>query len=75
LTEEFDPTISCNATSYVRTSIVTKRISPCAGLAILEIEGAKTFGLVAFTLLPAAIGISAKAEWKKLVKFAESHRK
>jgi methyl-accepting chemotaxis protein len=46
-----------------------------AGLAILELEGAKTFGLVAFTLLPAAIGISAKAEWKKLVKFAESHRK
>jgi hypothetical protein len=46
-----------------------------AGLAMLEIEGAKTFGLVAFTLLPAAIGISAKAEWKKLVKFAESRRK
>jgi hypothetical protein len=40
-----------------------------------EIEGAKTLGLITITLLPAAIGISAKAEWKKLVKFAESHRK
>jgi DNA gyrase/topoisomerase IV subunit A len=45
------------------------------GLATFKIEGAKTIGLVAFTLFPAAIGISAKAEWKKLVKFAESHRK